>query len=63
MDSHTSQIPPQSAADALGLMHAALDYFTGADLHALGAGQTLTVTSPAGKTVYRSHAPPARPAA
>jgi hypothetical protein len=27
------------------------------------AGQTLTVTSPDGKTVYRSHAPPARPAA
>jgi hypothetical protein len=27
------------------------------------AGQTLTVTSPDGTTVYRSHAPPARPAA
>jgi hypothetical protein len=38
MDSHTSQTPPQNAADAVGLMHTALDYFTAADLHALGTG-------------------------
>jgi hypothetical protein len=40
----TSQTTPQNAADALSQMHTALDYFTAADLHALGTviqGQAL----------------------
>jgi hypothetical protein len=33
-----NQTPPQTAADALLMAHLALDYFTAADLHALGTG-------------------------
>jgi hypothetical protein len=41
-----SQVPPQSAAGALGLIDLALDYLTAADLHALGtAGQGEALTA------------------
>jgi hypothetical protein len=33
-----NQTPPQTAADAAGMMHSALDYLTATDLHGLGTG-------------------------
>jgi hypothetical protein len=44
MHSNASQMPPQSAAGAVGMVHTGLDYLAAADLHALGTdtqGQVL----------------------
>jgi hypothetical protein len=41
----TEQVVPVTAADALGMLHSALDYLNSADLHALGvAGQKQALT-------------------
>jgi Domain of unknown function (DUF222) len=45
MNTTASQRPPQNAADAVAVMHGALDYLTATDLHALGTtgqGEALT---------------------